>query len=82
MPAQSAAAREMPLTLASPSGFHPTINAPHVQINYEFVVNCDIPMGADICTKLPVVIYTPAPPVSAFAAAFGGAVPQNAAAFV
>ena len=82
VPAKSAVVREMPLTLESPSGFLPSIQAPHVQVQYTFVCECDVPYAPDISCSMPMTIYQPAPAVSSFAAAFGGAVPANAQAFV
>lgn len=45
---KATAERAMPLTLASPSGFLPTIAAPHVKVFYEFVVTMDIPWAPDV----------------------------------
>jgi hypothetical protein len=47
-----------------------------------FRCSCDIPWAWDIESEIPINIYTPAPTTSSFAAAFGGQVPESAAAYM
>ena len=74
---KSSGTRDMPLTLTSPTGFLPSIAAPHVTVSYYFSCECDIAFAFDIVAQMPITIYTPAPPTGSFAAAFGGQVPAG-----
>ena len=74
---QSAGERDMPLTLMAPAGFLPSISTPHVTVSYWFTCEADIAYAFDIVCSMPVTIYTPAPAMSSFAAAFGGQVPAG-----